>query len=166
MGRHVCLKYLWRRELRGARAQCFRFPPRVRRVCHLDATRLQAGGRRRRRAAAGGEAGRRARYTASPPAAPPNVAPAANALTNQSSMHLPSISGPPLLTHGGCVSRLLQGAITSADAHGIVLTAITLCLLCLLGGSVWWWCRRQRTKRRADQQVLVVPIQQDFDKSF
>ena len=108
----------------------------------------------------------RARYTASPPAAPPNVAPAANALTNQSSMHLPSISGPPLLTHGGCVSRLLQGAITSADAHGIVLTAITLCLLCLLGGSVWWWCRRQRTKRRADQQVLVVPIQQDFDKSF
>ena len=45
---------------------------------------------------------------------------------------------------------------SSAEAHGIVLSAIALSLLCLLGGSVWW-CRRQGTKRRADQQVLVVP---------
>ena len=37
---------------------------------------------------------------------------------------------------------------SSAEAHGIVLSAIVLSLLCLLGGSVWcrWWCRRQRSE--------------------
>lgn len=69
-------------------------------------------------------------------------------------MHL--ISGRPcslmaVVCPGCCRVR------SSAEAHGIVLSAITLSLLCLLGGSVWWWCRRQGTKRRADQQVLVVP---------
>ena len=56
-GRHVCLKYLWRRELR-ALPNVPAFSP-VFAECHLDATRLQASASApRRRAAAGGEAGR------------------------------------------------------------------------------------------------------------
>ena len=68
-------------------------------------------------------------------------------------LHLPGISGAPLLSHGGFVSDRCR-VQPSADAHGIVL--ILLCLLCLLGGGGVWRCLRQGTKRRADQQQLCM----------